>query len=75
MLFRSWKLEKTEVKPILPYLQNFPKLWSLLTNTEKRAILRIVFASIYFDDHALIRQVSAHAPFDQLLKINTLSLN
>ena len=74
-LQKSQVLEKTEVKPILPYLQNFPKLWSLLTNTEKRVILRIVFASIYFDDHALIRQVSAHSPFDQLLKINTLSLN
>ncbi len=68
-------LEQPEIKTILPYLQDFPKLWSLMTDNEKRAILRTVFAAIYFDDHAEIRHVSAHSPFDRMIHFGTICKN
>jgi hypothetical protein len=74
-LKRMEVMEQPEVKSILHYLQDFPKIWSLMTNNEKRAILRVVFEAIYFDDQAVIRRISAHSPFDQLLRITPSSLN
>jgi DNA invertase Pin-like site-specific DNA recombinase len=68
-------MEQPEVKPILHYLKDFPKIWSLMTNNEKRAILRVVFEAIYFDDQAVVRRVSAHSPFDALLRMTPSSLN
>lgn len=62
-------MEQPEVKQILPYLQDFSKTWSLMTDNEKRSLLRVVFEAIYFDDKAVIRRISAHEPFDQLLGI------
>jgi hypothetical protein len=68
-------MEQPEVKQILPYLRDFSKTWSLMTDNEKRSLLRIVFEAIYFDDKAVIRRISAHEPFDQLLGIWKFNLN
>lgn len=62
-------MEQPEVKQILPYLRDFTKTWSLMTDNEKRSLLRIVFEAIYFDDKAVIQRISAHEPFDQLLGV------
>jgi DNA invertase Pin-like site-specific DNA recombinase len=62
-------MEQPEVKQILPYLHDFSKTWSLMTDNEKRSLLRIVFEAIYFDDKAVIRRISAHEPFNELLGV------
>jgi hypothetical protein len=68
-------MEQPEVKQILPYLRDFTKTWSLMTENEKRSLVRIVFEAIYFDDQATIRRISANEPFDQLLGISKYNLN
>jgi hypothetical protein len=68
-------MEQPEVKMILPYLTDFSKTWTLMTDYEKRSLLRIVFEAIYFDDKATVRRISAHEPFDHLLGVNRFNLN
>jgi len=61
---------RTESQGILPQLLNFPELWKQLTNGEKRNLLREMFQVIYFDTQGKIQEVTAHAPFKELLGLS-----
>ena len=60
---------RTEAQEILPQLRDFPELWKQLTNGEKRNLLGKMFQVIYFDSQGKMREVVAHAPFKELLRL------
>lgn len=54
-------------KEIIPLLKDFKGLWRIMTVTERRALLQIMFAGLYFDAQGQLMKISAHPPFDRLL--------
>lgn len=57
-----------EAREIIPMLKDFPSLWRQLTLTERKSILKTMFAGLYFDSNNKLRKVLAHSPFDKLLE-------
>ena len=55
---------------VLPHLHNFKSTWRQCEPLEKRALLQIMFAGIYFDADGRIRKVLTHSPFDELLDLS-----
>ncbi len=55
-----------EVKEIPPLLRDFNALWKSLKLCEKKALLRVMFVAIYFDQDGKIRKILGNKPFDQL---------
>ena len=58
---------RPEAKDILPLLNDFPSLWAQMTPLEKRAILKDIFSSLYFDGQGRLVEARPHAPFANLL--------
>jgi hypothetical protein len=58
---------QSEAREILPLLKDFPTLWQKMTLTERRALLQVMFAGLYFDAKCELRKVSARSPLDRLL--------
>jgi hypothetical protein len=56
-----------EVKEISPILGDFGSLWNLLNLAEKKALLKVMFVALYFDQVGSIQRFMANSPFDQLL--------
>ena len=61
---------RSEAREILPKLRDFPGLWRQLTHGEKRNLLGMIFQVLYFDSQGRLREVIAHSPFDELLKLS-----
>jgi hypothetical protein len=61
---------RAEAQEILPQLQDFPGLWKQLTNGEKRNLLGMMFQAVYFDSQGKMREIVAHAPFKDLLRLS-----
>lgn len=57
---------------VLPHLHNFKTTWQQFESLEKRALLQVVFAGIFFDAEGRIRKVLAHSPFDELLDLSSV---
>lgn len=55
-----------DVKDLTPLLQDFGALWSQMTLAEKKALLRVMFVALYFDEQGKIRKVAAKQPFDRI---------
>ena len=68
---QEWKLSQVTTKPTvwpeaqetLPLLSDFPALYPPTTPNEQRAILKGLFAELYFDGEAKARQARPYAPF------------
>jgi hypothetical protein len=58
-----------EARQIASLLEDFGSLWQQMILTERRAILRAMFAGLYFDALNQLRKVAAHDPFDRLLAL------
>ncbi len=56
---------KTE--EIVSLLQDFDSLWKRLELAEKKALLKVMFVALYFDQDGSVRRIMANSPFDQLL--------
>ena len=56
-----------EVKEVPPLLRDFKALWKSLKSFEKKALLRVMFVAIYFDQDGKIRKISANKPFEKLV--------
>jgi len=52
---------------IQPLLANFSALWAQMTDLERRRMLGLFFAGLYFDREGELRKIAAHSPFDTLL--------
>ena len=63
-----------EVREIIPLLKDFPSLWRQMTPTERKAILKTMFAGLYFDADNKLRKVLAHSPFDRLLNLENFQV-
>ena len=55
---------------ILPMLQDFPALWSQMTVSEKRGLLKIMTALLLAESDGTLSTVMANAPFDRLLGVS-----
>jgi hypothetical protein len=55
-----------EVKGITPMLKDFKSTWKLLSLSEKKALLKVMFVALYFDQGGKVRKVLANTPFDTL---------
>jgi DNA invertase Pin-like site-specific DNA recombinase len=58
-----------EAQEIIPQLQNFSQLWARLNIMEKRNLLKMMFQVLYFDSHGNLREIVAHEPFKELLRV------
>jgi DNA invertase Pin-like site-specific DNA recombinase len=58
---------RPEAQEILPLLTDFPALWAQMTPLEKRAILKDVFAGLYYDGTGKLHEAKPYAPFVNLL--------
>lgn len=58
---------QAEASEITPWLHSFSSTWQQFTNGEKRILLHIIFAGLYFDRNGILRRALAHEPFDELL--------
>ena len=56
-----------EAAEIQPFLSDFSAIWSQMTNAERRRMLGLLFAGLYFDREGELRKIAAHSPFDSLL--------
>lgn len=56
-----------EVRDVASNLKDLGALWRQMTLTERRAILRSIFAGLYFDSQCQLRKVYARSPFDVML--------
>ncbi len=56
-----------EVKEVTSLLHDFSALWKQLKLAEKKALLKVIFVAVYFDQNVSIRRVMANSPFDQVL--------
>lgn len=70
-LIRQLEMLKPSVQPdawaVRPMLDDFPALWSQLNDIERRRLLDIIFAGLYFDREGRLRKIAAHSPFDSLM--------
>ena len=57
-----------EIKEISPILQDFGSLWKRLYLAEKKALLKVMFVALYFDQDGKIKKLMGNSPFDQLLE-------
>lgn len=55
-----------EVKEVLPMLKYFKSTWKLFSLSEKKALLKVMFVALFFDQEGKIRKVLANTPFDVL---------
>lgn len=57
-----------EVTPVAGLLDDFPTLWKQFSPEQRKGLLQVMFAGLYFDGLWLVK-VTANAPFDELLKL------
>lgn len=55
-----------DVKELTPLLQDFGALWNQMALAEKKALLRVMFVALYFDQGGKIKKVVANQPFDRI---------
>jgi hypothetical protein len=61
-----------EFKELLPLLQDFGALWRQLDLAEKKALLKVIFVALYFDQEGKIEKVMGNSPVDHLIEKNLL---
>ena len=62
-----------EIEEISKLLKDFPTLWKLLELHEKKALLKVMFVALYFDQDGKVRKALVNEPFDQLIYIQRFS--
>ncbi|MBN2146703.1 MAG: recombinase family protein [Anaerolineales bacterium] len=58
---------RPEARAVLPVLADFAGLWRQTTDGEKRVLLQVIFAGLYFDAQGALRKAMTRSPFDRLL--------
>ncbi len=56
-----------DAQKVLPLLSNFATLWRSMLPGEKRKLLQIIFAGLYFDHEGKLREATLHGFFNRLL--------
>ena len=56
-----------EIEEVSRLLKDFPNLWKQLELHEKKALLKVMYVAIYFDQVGKARRMMANSPFDRLL--------
>jgi hypothetical protein len=64
---------RAEAQVIQPLLKDFSTIWSQMTPSEQRAMLKTMFVALYFDGNAELKQVLANSPFDEFMATKKFS--
>ena len=54
-------------------IRPFSEVWRKLTNIEKRQLLDMIFAGLYFDREGRLIRADAYEPFRQLLNVRMMA--
>ncbi|HML39872.1 MAG TPA: recombinase family protein [Bellilinea sp.] len=58
---------QSEIRELLPLLQDFKATWKLLSLPEKKALLKVIFVALYFDQNGTIRKAMVNNPFERFI--------
>lgn len=59
-----------EVKEVYSLLKDFNATWKLFSLSEKKALLKVIFVALYFDQDGLIRKAMVNNPFDRMIPLD-----